>query len=157
VEAASSAQAASPGRASYARRQPETTALYRTLQEHLATFEQAWTDPAQGRCLPRFVTEELRGFMSCGILARGFAHLFCDTCRERHLVAFSCRGRGFCPSCLGRRMNAGAVNLVDHVLPESVPIRQWVLTLAYPLRFPLAFDGKLLGAVLRIFTDTVAA
>jgi hypothetical protein len=29
-------------------------------------------------------------------------------------------------------------------------------TLPFPLRFPLAFDGKLLGQVLRIFTDTVA-
>jgi hypothetical protein len=53
-------------------------------------------------------------------------------------------------------MNEGAANLVDHVLPEAVPIRQWVLTLPFPLRFPLAFDGALLGAVLRIFTDTVA-
>jgi hypothetical protein len=40
-------------------------------------------------------------------------------------------------------------------LPET-PIRQWVLTLPFPLRFPLAFDGALLGQVLRIFTDTVA-
>ena len=56
----------------------------------------------------------------------------------------------------GRRMNAGALTLVDHVLPE-VPIRQFVLTVPFPLRFPLAFDGKLLGQVLRIFTDTVAA
>jgi hypothetical protein len=29
--------------------------------------------------------------------------------------------------------------------------------LPFPLRFPLAFDGKLLGQVLRIFTDTVAS
>jgi hypothetical protein len=42
----------------------------------------------------------------------------------------------------------------DYVLPE-VPIRQFVLTLPFPLRFPLAFDGKLLGQVLRIFIDTV--
>ena len=68
---------------------------------------------------------------------------------------FSCKGRGFCPSCGGRRMAAGAANLVDHVLPEHVPIRQWVLTLSCPLQFPLAFDGGLLGQVLRIFTDTV--
>ncbi len=39
----------------------------------------------------------------------------------------------------------------------EVPIRQFVLTLPFPLRFPLAFDGKLLGQVLRIFTDTVAS
>jgi hypothetical protein len=30
-----------------------------------------------------------------------------------------------------------------------------VLTLPFPLRFPLALDGKLLGQVLRIFADTV--
>jgi hypothetical protein len=54
-------------------------------------------------------------------------------------------------------MNEGAANLVDHVLPEGVPIRQWVLTLPYPLRYPLAFNGQHLGRVLRIFTDTVGA
>jgi len=53
-------------------------------------------------------------------------------------------------------MNAGALTLVEHVLPE-VPLRQFVLTVPFPLRFPLAFDGKLLGEVLRIFIDTVAA
>jgi hypothetical protein len=52
-------------------------------------------------------------------------------------------------------MNEGALNLVDHVLPD-VPLRQFVLTMPFPLRFPLAFDGKLLGQVVRIFTDTVA-
>ena len=52
-------------------------------------------------------------------------------------------------------MNEGALNLVDHVLPD-VPLRQYVLTMPFPLRFPLAFDGKLLGQVVRIFTDTVA-
>jgi hypothetical protein len=30
------------------------------------------------------------------------------------------------------------------------------VTVPFPLRFPLAFDGKLLGQVVRIFTDTVA-
>jgi hypothetical protein len=41
-------------------------------------------------------------------------------------------------------MNEGAFNLMDHVLPET-PIRQFVLTMPFPLRFPLAFDGELLG------------
>ena len=39
------------------------------------------------------------------------------------VVAFSCRGRGFCPSCGGRRMSELAAHLVDRVLP-AVPIRQ---------------------------------
>jgi hypothetical protein len=46
---------------------------------------------------------------------------------------------------------------VDHVLPEGVPIRQWVLPLPIPLRYPLAFDGHHLGKVLRLFTGTVAS
>ena len=104
-------------------RHPETTGLYRVMQGHLGTFEQRWTDEGEGGTLPRFVLEELRGFLDCGIPQKGFAHLYCDTCRTRHLVAFSCKGRGFCPSCGGRRMAAGAANLVDHVLPGHVPIR----------------------------------
>ena len=140
----------------YTRREPEKTALFQVIQQHLLTFEQQWTDKSDGHTLPSFVTDELHDFLGCGILARGLAQLFCPTCHERYVVAWSCKGRGFCPSCGGRRMNAGALTLVDHVLPE-VPIRQFVLTMPFPLRFPLAFDGKLLGQVLRIFTDTVAA
>ena len=55
----------------YARRQREKTGLYRVMQEHLLTFEQEWTDPQSGRTLPEFVLDEMHGFMSCGILARG--------------------------------------------------------------------------------------
>ena len=38
---------------------------------------------------------------------------------ERRVVSFSCKGRGFCPSCLGRRMASTAANLVEHVLPSA--------------------------------------
>jgi hypothetical protein len=38
----------------------------------------------------------------------------------------------------------------------DVPIRQFVVTMPFPLKFPLALDGRLLGQVLRIFTDTVS-
>jgi hypothetical protein len=75
-------------------------------------------------------------------------------CREKKLVAFSCKGRGFCPSCMGRRMAESAANLVDHVLPR-VPLRQFVFTVPFELRARLAYDGKLLGAVGRIFVDSV--
>jgi hypothetical protein len=60
VEAAARVQAPGP---TYFRRQPEKTALYRVMQEHLLTFEQEWTDAASGRTLPKFVTGELHGFM----------------------------------------------------------------------------------------------
>jgi hypothetical protein len=113
-----------------------------------------WTDESSGRSLSKFVTEELHGFMPCEILGQGFAHLFCHTCHEHHAMAFSCKARAVCPSCLGRRMREGALNLLDHVLPD-VPLRQLVVTVPFPLRFPLVFDGALLGQVVRIFVDTV--
>jgi hypothetical protein len=43
-----------------------------------------------------------------------------------------------------------AAHLVDRVLPE-VPIRQWVLTLPYPLRYRCAYDATFLSEVLRAF------
>jgi len=69
-------------------------------------------------------------------------------------VAFSCGSRGFCPSCLGRRMCQGTLNLLTYVLP-AVPLHQWVLTLPFELRAPLAYERNLMGAVARIFADSV--
>lgn len=43
-------------------RQPEKTAPYQVMQEHLLTFEQKCTDEASGRTLPKLVPDELRGF-----------------------------------------------------------------------------------------------
>ena len=77
----------------YTRRQPEKTALFQVMQQHLFSFEQQWTDEACGRTLPKFVTDELHAYMSCGILGRGFVHLFCAGCHEHHVVAFSCKAR----------------------------------------------------------------
>lgn len=50
----------------------------------------------------------------------------------------------------GRRMADTAANLVDCVLPE-VPIRQWVLTLPYPLRYRCTCDAALTSDILRAF------
>lgn len=113
------------------------------MQTHLAFFLDQWQGAADGRNLPRHVTGELQEYTTCGIPQHGFAQLYCDTCQARHVVPFSCKGRGFCPSCGGRRMNEGAANLVDHVLPTGVALRQWVLTHPFVLRFPLAFDARL--------------
>lgn len=102
--------------------------LYQLVQEHLATFlARAAADPDRPG-LPRYVQREMERFGSCGILCRGFVRVYCDTCRDSMLAAFSCKARAVCPSCTGRRMAETAAHLVDHVLPE-VPVRQWVLSL----------------------------
>jgi hypothetical protein len=96
--------------------------------------------------LPAFVRADLEGYVKCGALNRGFAHLQCEGCGRPVLVAFSCGSRGFCRSCLGRRMCQGALNLLTYVLP-AVPLRQWVLTLPFELRAPLAYERDALAEV----------
>jgi hypothetical protein len=49
-----------------------------------------------------------------------------------------------------------AAHLVDRVLPE-VPVRQWVLTLPYPLRYLCAWNAQLTSEVLRCFLRAVFA
>jgi hypothetical protein len=105
---------------------------------------------ARGQSPLRFIEQELRAYLRCGILAHGFLRLRCDDCGHDRLVAFSCKRRGFCPSCGGRRMADTAAHLVDRVLPEA-PIRQWVLTLPYPLRYRCAYDSRLASEVIRAF------
>jgi hypothetical protein len=131
--------------------------LHKVVTENLNTLYAATLAGFDGTPLPQFVRQEFDGYVGCGSLNRGFAHLACKDCHGSRLVAFSCHGRGFCPSCLGRRMAQTSANLLDHVLPTNVPLRQWVLTLAHPLRARLAYDGPLLGAVVRLFVDTVLA
>ena len=54
--------------------------------------------------MPGYVEEELRGYLECGILCFGFARALCTGCGQAFVVAFSCKGRGVCPSCNGRHM-----------------------------------------------------
>ena len=106
---------------------PEQTALYAVVQEHLETFLQQARDPdSAGAGPPRFIEGELRRYLDCGLLSRGFARLRCASCGDERLVAFSCKRR-MCPSCWSRRAADTAADLVDRVLPQ-VPYRQWVLT-----------------------------
>ena len=137
-------------RSTYVRRRSEDTVLHHVVREHLETFLAEARVRGGGEGLPRFVERELREFLTCGVLARGFARFRCADCQHEILVAFSCKGRGFCPSCCGRRMAELAAHLVDGVL-GGLPVRQWVLTLPYRLRYALAWDHRLCRAVLRVF------
>jgi len=129
---------ASSAAAKYERHRPEDTLLYKTVQAHWRTFLAEVSGGAEP-VLPRFVLEEVEAFLKCGILAHGFLRVVCDECHDNRLVAFSCKRRGFCGSCLGRRMCDFAAHLRDHVMPR-VPVRQWVLTVPHPIRFRMAFN-----------------
>ena len=90
----------------------------------------------------QFVKDEFDAFLECGILAHGFLRLRCGNCGHDKLVTFSCKRRGFCPSCGARRTAQTAAHLVDRFIPH-VPVRQWVLSPPIPLRLLLAAQPKL--------------
>jgi len=139
----------------YRRRRPERTLLYRTVQTHFATWLALTREGAvDGDPVPAHVEREFRRYLTCGILAHGFARARCGDCGHHFLIAFSCKGRGVCPSCNTRRMVATAAHLADHVIPR-LPVRQWVLAVPKRLRYFLQRDPDLQGAALRLFLRAV--
>ena len=107
------------------------------------------------RTLPRFVTREFDAYLGCRDPKRGFAWLECKPCDVHRCVLFSCKTRGFCPSCLGRRMNEKAANWVDRVIPWAAT-RQFVLTVPFPRRWLLARRADLAEGVLQVALRCIA-
>ena len=101
-----------------------------------------------------YVEQAFRKYLECGILAHGFARVWCEDCAHDYLVAFSCKGRAVCPSCNARRMEQTAAHLVDHVFPH-LPVRQWVLSVPKRLRYFMQRDGAALNSALRIFLRVI--
>src|SRR5687768_11159503 len=93
----------------YARHRPEATLLYQLVERHYP--ELVAVREAAGRLLPKYVQEEFAAYLKCGRLEHGFLRVRCEDCHAEKLVAFSCKRRGFCPSCGARRMTDSAALL----------------------------------------------
>lgn len=139
--------------AAYVRHRPETTLLYQVVQEYWPEFQAELAD--HGKYLPAYITKEFDEYLKCGRLEHGFLRVQCETCHDEKLVAFSCKKRGFCPSCGARRMADSAALLVDEILPHQ-PMRQWVLSVPFPLRFLFASNPKVMSRVLGIVYRAIA-
>ena len=139
-------------RRGYRRHQPENTALYPIVEQHLSSLREELRHNEAS--LPHFVLNEFEDYLRCGRLEHGFLRVKCSGCRHEHLVAFSCKRRGFCPSCGARRMIETSSHLVDHVIPQ-VPTRQWVLTFPWPLRLLFASQPVTLSRVLAVIIRAI--
>ncbi len=103
--------------------------------------------------LPRRVHEEVRRALGCGDVRRGFTLARCDACEESTVIAFSCKTRGWCPSCAARRGHEAAAHL-DEVLPR-VGWRQWTVTVPRALRWAVVRQARHLRAVERTLARAV--
>ncbi|MES9875285.1 MAG: IS91 family transposase, partial [Candidatus Sedimenticola sp. 6PFRAG7] len=143
----------SPHSPPYQRHRPERTLLYQIVERYYPEFRDVMA--MQGKPLPLHVEQEFDDYLKCGRLEHGFLRVQCSECHHEHLVAFSCKRRGFCPSCGASRMAESAALLVDEVLPEQ-PMRQWVMSFPYQLRFLFAIRPEIMGRVLGIIYRVIA-
>ncbi len=87
--------------------------------------------------------------LKCGRLEHGFLRVRCQSCHHEKLVAFSCKRRGFCPSCGVRRMvDSAALLVIDELhnvlAGNSVNRREFLNLLRFlgnELRIPLVGVG----------------
>jgi len=151
--ASSAAPAPQTAASTYARRASERTPLYALVQAHYPDLIARLA--VEDRSLPEYVREEFEAFLRCGVLDHGFLRVVCEQCHAERLLAFSCRKRGFCPSCAARRMAESARHLAKKVFGPR-PVRQWVLSFPVSMRFLFSSRPEAIGPVLGIVHRVIA-
>jgi ribosomal protein S27E len=124
--------------------------LYGILNDHWQNFAAAYEERFEQTCggLRRTATRVVNRFLDCGNPMNGFARIKCSGCGSERLLHFSCKTRGFCPSCQARHSEEWARWIADE-LSEPVHHRQIVFTIPKILRAYFHYDRKLLTELSR--------
>jgi hypothetical protein len=140
----------------YRPRRPENTPLYQLLQSLYDRVKGCWEERFERRY--GFWRGLLDGvvarYLDCGIFERGFARVRCPECATEFLLAFSCKGRGLCPSCGAKRAAEFAAFLRDEVVAD-VGHAQWVFTVPKLLCPYFMHHRELLGPLCTAAWQTV--
>jgi len=86
-------------------RHPERTVLFRVLFHYFDQFLQEYEsrfEKEYGFFRP-IIKAVVERSLDCGNPRCGFARVRCPSCGEERRLMFSCRSRGFCPSCHAKR------------------------------------------------------
>jgi ribosomal protein S27E len=134
----------------YRPRHPERTVLYRILfhnfDRFLTVYESRF-EKEYGHFRP-VVKEVVERYLDCGNPRSGFARIRCPDCHREQLLTFSCKTRGFCPSCHAKRRQEWGQWMREALLLD-VPHRQVVLTIPKTLRIFFKYRRRLLGELSR--------
>jgi len=135
----------------YRPRKPKASPLWQCLSRHFDAFLKNYEQHFQPRYgfLRPIIPEVVNKFLDCGDLERGFARVRCDHCKHEYLLAFSCKGRWFCPSCHQKKVQLFSVLLTETIL-FPVPHRHFTLAIPKMLRPYFRFDRDLLKDLCRI-------
>ena len=140
----------------YHPREPKSSPLWRLLDEHFPAFLAEYDDRflREYGFLRSVIPDVVAAFRQCGDLSEGFARVRCPDCHHEYLLAFSCRGRWFCPSCHAKKVILFGQHLRDNVL-YPVPHRQYVFSIPIILRRFFKYDRKLLGKLCRSINQSL--
>ena len=132
------------------------TPLYRLLESLYERLKGCWDERFEHRYgfWRGLVDGVVARYLDCGILDHGFARIRCPECKKELLLAFSCKGRGLCPSCGAKRVAAFAAFLPDELLAD-VGHAQWVFTVPKLLRPYFMHHRELLGPLCSAAWETV--
>jgi hypothetical protein len=134
----------------YRPRHPERTVLYRVLFHYFDRFltEYEHRFEKEYGFLRPIIKEVVERYLDCGNPHCGFARIRCPDCHTEHLLMFSCRTRGFCPSCHAKRLEEWGEWMRETLLLD-VPHRQVVFTIPRMLRIFFKSNRRLLGPLCR--------
>jgi hypothetical protein len=134
----------------YRPRHPERSVLYRVLFHHFERFVAEYEErfeKAYGYFRP-IIKDVVEKYLDCGNPRSGFARIRCPERHAEHLLTFSCKTRGFCPSCHAKRLEEWG-EWVRETFLLDIPYRQVVFTIPKMLRVFFKFKRKLLGELCR--------
>jgi hypothetical protein len=139
----------------YRPRDPRKTALWGLLDTLYERVKGSWEErfERQYGFWRGLADEAVARYLDCGVWDNGFARVRCRKYPQEFLVAFSCKGRGLCPSCGAKRAAELAAFLVDEVV-EDVGHAQWVFTIPKMLRVYFLHHRELLGELSRAAAQT---
>ena len=131
----------------YHPREPSDSPLWKILHNHYEDFKAGYDEHCEKHYgfFRSVVDEVVEEYLRCGDLHEGFARVRCTNpeCKHEFLLAFSCKGRWFCPSCHSRKTIQFGEDVPNNIL-YRVPHRQFVFTIPIMLRVYFKYDRKLL-------------
>lgn len=140
----------------YHPRTPQESPLWNLLDKHFDEFTHTYNErfaKDYGFFRP-VVSEVVHDYLKCGDLVHGFARVRCPDCHHEFLLAFSCRGRWFCPSCHTKKVIQFGELLRENIL-YPVPHRQYVFSIPIILRKFFLYNRKLLSELCRLAHESL--
>jgi ribosomal protein S27E len=121
------------GRVGFKQRHPEHTVFYRVFFHYFEQFLQEYEDRFEREYgfLRPVIQDVVEKYLDCGNPMCGFARIRCPDCGEERLLMFSCKTRGFCPSCHAKRREEWGEWMREELLMAAEESEEYLFLFAY--------------------------